>query len=324
MRLYDNTRLSAYKRCPRYYMYRHEFHWAPKGNATALVFGGAWHAAQEVIWASIGAMPKKDLATRAFGAFLQHWCGEGMPAPGDMDYAMEQELSPRTPGRAFEMIVAYIDKRLPQAGDFELIAIEKPFIVPLDPEDDTLFYIGKIDKIVRRGKKVLGIEHKTTSLYRKGGPFRGNFIDSFSPNSQVDGYIYALHMMFPGEVGGVWVDGALVHKTEDGFIFIPIEKRAEMLDSWLSDTGWWIAQLEIEKARLLQEQQRNDPSIYLRAFPKRTESCIDFSTTCCYIDLCRAWPNPVGKPLPPGFELSRWDPLDHIKGLDNLREDTPT
>jgi hypothetical protein len=299
-------------------MYRHEFNWRPKGTSVPLVFGGAWHAAMEVIWDQIGKVPKGELARRAFSAFLIHWCGEGMPAPSDMDYEMEKEMSPRTPGRAFEMIVAYIDKRSINASDFELVAIERPFIVPLDPDDDTLFYVGKIDKIVKRRGKVLGIEHKTTTAYKKGGPFRAGFIDSFSPNSQIDGYLYALHMMFPGEVGGVWVDAALVHSKEDGFTFIPVEKLFDHLDSWLHDTRWWITRLEREKAQL---KKATSTDKYLNAFPKNTNSCFDFASTCPYHDLCKAWPNPVGRNLPPGYEVSRWDPLDHIKGLDALRED---
>jgi hypothetical protein len=303
-------------------MFRHEFDWEPKGSSTALIFGGAWHAAQEVIWEGLctGNIPKKMLATRAFGAFLQYWCSNGLPAPADMDYETEKELSPRTPGRALDMIVAYIDKRWPNAGDFQLIAIEKPFVVPLDPDDDTLFYVGKIDKIVKRGSKILGIEHKTTTAYKKNGPFRSGFVDSFSPNAQVDGYLYALHMLFPNEVGGVWVDAALVHKQEEGFTFIPVDKQLDHLDSWLSDTKWWITIIEEERRKLDIERSVQGRSKYLTAFPKNTNSCWDFATSCPYLDLCKAWPNPVGKPVPPGFVVSKWDPLEHIKGLDQLRD----
>lgn len=318
MRLYDNTKLSAFKRCPRYYMYRHVMHWRPKGTSVPLIYGGAWHAAMEVIWANIaGANDRVELARRAYNAFLTHWCAEGMPPPGEIDYEMEKELSPRTPGRAFEMIVSYIDKRSQSAADFELIAIEKPFIVPLDPQDDTLFYIGKIDKIVRRRGKVLGIEHKTTTAYRKGGPFRGGFVDSFSPNAQVDGYLYALHMLYPNQVGGVWVDASLVHKQEDGFTFIPIEKQLDHLDSWLYDTLWWVHRLEREAAAFKMHRITDK---YLKAFPKNTNSCWDFASSCSYLYLCKAWPNPkaYGGTPPPGFEHDIWNPLDHIKGLEEM------
>jgi len=332
LRLYDNTRLSDFKRCPRYYMFRHELNWVVKGHSTALIFGGAWHAAQEVIWAGFAShVPPRELARSAYGAFLEYWCGNGMPAPTDMDYEMEKELSPRTPGRALEMIVAYIDKRYSSSDDFELIAIEKPFIVPLDPNDDTLFYIGKIDKIVKRRGKVLGIEHKTTTAYKKtgpggGAPFRGGFVDSFSPNSQVDGYAYALHMIYPGEVGGIWVDAALVHKHEEGFLFIPVDRKMEQLDAWLWEVRWWIKQVEREKGMLqdaISNSRHGVKEPYLAAFPKNTNSCWDFGSSCPYLDLCKAWPNPLNHGVPAGYVEERWDPLDHIKGLDQLREKTP-
>lgn len=325
LRLYDNTRLSDYKRCPRFFFFRHELDWdlSPLGGKKRLplIFGGAWHAAQEVIWQSMGNMPKGDVIKTAYMAFVEYWCQEGMPAPSEIDYDSEVEWSPRTPGRAYEMIVAYVDHRLPHAADFELIAVERPFVVPLDPDDDTLFYVGRIDKIVRRRGKILGIEHKTTSAYRKNGPFTSGFLDSFSPNAQVDGYLYALHMMYPGEVGGVWVDAALVHKQVEGYTFIPVERQLRHLDTWLWEVRYWIG--EIEKNRQVLREV-HDPiwseAPYLAAFPKNTNSCWDFFAPCPYLDLCKAWPNPLGFEVPPGYEVKKWDPLDHIKGLDNLTE----
>ena len=133
LRLYDNTRLSDYKRCPRYYFYRHIMDWRPSGTAPALAFGSGWHAAMEIVWPNIKTMDREELVTRAYGKFLEAWCGEGMPAPSEIDYEMEKELSPRTPGQALEMIIGYIDARKPKADEFELLSVEQPFIVPLDP-----------------------------------------------------------------------------------------------------------------------------------------------------------------------------------------------
>lgn len=324
LRLYDNTRLTDYKRCARYFMFRHELDWSVSARGgrkpLPLVFGGAWHSAQEIIWAEIGKKPRGEVAKLAYMAFVEHWCQEGLPAPSEIDYETEQEMSPRTPARAYEMILSYIDHRAPHAADFELISVEQPFAVPLDPNDDSLFYVGKIDKIVRRRGKILGIEHKTTTAYKKSttSPFRSGFLDSFSPNAQIDGYLYALHMMFPGQVGGVWVDACLVHKQDEGFTFIPIERQLKHLDSWLWEVKWWIEQIEGQKALLRQPGVRD--ATYLAAFPKNTNSCWDFGASCAYLDLCKAWPNPLGFEVPPGYEISHWDPLEHIKGLDQLRE----
>ena len=317
LRLYDNTRVSDFKRCPRYFMFRHEFHWQPTGKRVPLIFGSGWHAAMETIWGNYGKVPKHVLAERALGAFLQVWCGEGMPAPAEIDFEMEKELSPRTPGRAFEMIVSYIDARASRMADLEVLAIERPFAVPLDPNDDTLFYVGKIDKVVRDRSKIIGIEHKTTTAYKKNGPFRAGFTDSFSPNSQVDGYLYALHLMFPNQAGSIWVDAALVHKQEEGFIFIPIERQLRHLDSWLWEVQEWIKLIEHNKYEL-GIWDADEP--YLRAFPKNTNSCWDFAAACPYMDLCKAWPNPKGYDVPAGYEVSRWDPLEHVKGLDKVIE----
>lgn len=314
MRLFDNTRISSYKTCPRQFLFRHVLHWNPQGTKLALIFGGAWHAAMDVIWSNIKVMDKASLAGAAYAAFLDHWCKEGMPHPDEMDYDMVKDISPRTPHQAMEMIVAYIDTRARTASDFELLHVERPFAVPIDPNDHTLFYVGKIDKIVKRRNKVLAIEHKTTTAYKKDGPFRSQFLDSFSPNSQVDGYLYTLHMMFPGQVGGVWVDAALVHKQEEGFTFIPIERQLQHLDTWLWEVRWWIKQIE---SQLVEYKEATPNHPYLKAFPKNTNSCFNFNTACPYISICKAWPNPKGKDIPPGFNKDIWNPLEHIKGLEN-------
>lgn len=319
--LYDNTRLSEYKRCPRKFLFRHIFHLKPDGRETALVFGGAWHSAMDQFWAHATKLRKDELVKLMYAAWLEHWCGEGLPHPSDIDYEMEKELAPRTPGNALEMIVGYVDDRWSRISDFEVVDIERPFAVPLNPNDPNLFYIGKIDKIVRYRGKIQGLEHKTTTAYKKNGPFRTAFLDSFSPNAQVDGYIFALHMMFPGEVRGVWVDGALVHKTEQGFQFIPIERQLAQLDGWLWEVQEWIGLIETDKKRLA-DCKTTDP--YLRAFPKNTNSCHDFNRSCPYIDLCKALPNPLklaGNDPPLGFSREAWNPLEHVKGLEKVLQD---
>lgn len=310
LRLYDNTRLSAFKKCPRYYFYRHVMDWEVVARRMPLVFGGAWHAAMEVVWPMLAAGQKKtDVMNMAYAAFVQKWVEEGLPEPKLISYEMEKELSPRTPAVALEMIAAYVDERAKHIQGMEIISVERPFVVPLDPQDDTLFYIGKIDKVVQQRGKKKAIEHKTTTAYKKDGKFKTNFVDSFSPNSQVDGYLYALHMTYgTNNVSGVWVDAALVHKTETGFLFVPVEKKIEQLDMWLWETRYWIDMLEANLKNTLEYGNPSDK--YMASFPKRTESCFDFNSSCEYINVCRSWPNPLGHDTPPGFKVHKWDPLE--------------
>lgn len=317
LRLYDNTRISAFRRCPRYYFFRHVLDWETKTKKTALIFGSCWHAAQEIIWPMmVDKVDKHMIMAVAYEAWLAKWREEGMNYP--LAYEEEKELAPRTPGHAQEMIAAYVDERYDSVanGQIELISCEKAFVVPLDADDDTLFYVGKIDKVVRQRGRYRAIEHKTTTAYKKDGPFRSTFVDSFSPNSQVDGYLYALHMTYPGEVSGVWVDAALVHKTETGFLFVPVERQMKHLDAWLWGTRYWIDQIEANKKHYEEECSVDD--VYMAAFPQNTNSCFDFNSACSYLDLCKMWPNPIGKPVPPGYEVNKWDPLDHIDAAQLL------
>jgi hypothetical protein len=89
------------------------------------------------------------------------------------------------------------------------------------------------------------------------------------------------------------------------------------LDSWLWEVREWIALIEADKRAL---EQADTQDGYLRAFRKNTNSCWDFAAACPYLDLCKAWPNPKGFDLPPGYTKEHWDPLQEVKGLDKLME----
>jgi hypothetical protein len=316
-RLYDNTRIKDYKRCPRYYYFRHLCDWKSGADkALPLVFGGSWGEAMNVVWPLLcRGEATVDTAMLGFEAFIQKWREYDLPYPLSLE--QEQDMAPRTPGVALEMLVEYVEQRRMATSEMELIEVERPFVVPLDPEDDTLFYVGRMDKVVKRRGKVMAIEHKTTTAYKisKTMPFRAGFLDSFSPESQIDGYLFALHMDFPGLVGGCWVDAALVHKTvNDGFTFIPIERQLRHLDAWLWEVRSWISQVEAH-TMALKDLKKSDP--YMAAFPKNTNSCFDFARSCSFLDLCKARPNPLqweGEP-PMGYIRERWDPLDHIPQL---------
>jgi hypothetical protein len=317
LRLYDNTRLSDYKRCPRFFFYRHVMDWVSTGERRVpLVFGSAWHTAMDRLWAGVNSRHSREtVIDSAYGAFIVTWIKEGMPPPSEIDLSLSQELLPRTPGRALEMLENYYDKRQQFILSATILDIERPFAVPLSPSDPTLFYVGRIDKVLAPDKKsVRGIEHKTTTAMRlntrKEQTISGMFKESFSPNSQVDGYLYALDLLYPDMRTDVYVDAVLVHKLGEDAAFIPQERQPNQLDMWLWETHYWIDRIEEDKARL----NANDQSPYMNAFAKNTNSCFDFNTSCEYLDLCRSRPNPLtwqGEP-PQGYKEQHWDPLDHI------------
>jgi len=136
------------------------------------------------------------------------------------------------------------------------------------------------------------------------------FEQSFSPNSQVDGYLYALSMLYPDLRSDVYVDAALVHKLNEDTKFIHAERQPAMLDMWLWETHQWIGRIEQDKINLMENSESDR---YMSAFPKNTNSCFDFNTQCAFLELCKARSNPLtwGE-APQGYEVSHWDPLDHI------------
>jgi len=315
-RFYDNTRISDFRTCPRKYYFRHALDWTYAGWTAALVFGSSWHEAMDTLWARLNSDNAQDLGTEdvvreAYDAFLTCWMENNGPDPSDMDPDQIKQLEPRTPMIALEMLYEYVLERREFIEKCELIAIEQPFAVPLDPTDDTLFYVGRLDKVVEYRGEVLVIEHKTTSLYRKDGPFRSTFVDSFSPNSQIDGYLHAIHSLYGKEAKAVWVDAALVHKkVHDGFKFIPIERQIGQLESWLWSTRYWIDRMEMNWHA---HDGMNGSSPYMPAFPQDPARCQDFARNCPYMDLCKAWSNPTDKALPPGYAEEVWSPFDRLE-----------
>jgi len=316
-KFYDNTRCSAMKGCPRKFYFRHRLHWTPDISGPALVFGSAWHNAMDVVWTLLAADPGRktaEIAQAGFAAFLNKWEEEGMTPYGEMGPDEIAKLGARHPGTAAEMLYSYIDTRraMFQSKSFELISVEQPFAVPLDPNLPNLFYVGRIDKVFKYQGDILVGEHKTTAMYSKAAGFRSSWIDSFSPNSQIDGYMYAARMTYGDKVRAIWVDGALVHKTEhDVFKFIPIERKWEQLDAWLWETRYWIDQIEANDA-ILEHLNPDSSTPYLPAFPKNTGECATYSG-CTYMDLCKAWANPIGKPLPGGFRKEKWSPFEVLE-----------
>jgi len=330
-KLYDNTRLAAAKTCLRLFYFRHRRHWRREGTAIPLVFGSAWHEAMDQVWLHLNAgKPDDEVAQLALIAFDKKWTENGFPGFADWTLDDTARYSPRTPGIAAEMILQYIKHR----GDFirnvEILAIEAPFAVPLttDTSPSAPLAIGRTDKVIGLSRPLLGlragvwgIEHKTTAWYKKDGGFRSEWTESFSPNSQVDGYNHQLNMNYEN-ARGILVDGALVHKTvHDKFKFIPCDRLLEQLDAWLNETLYYIQQIEENDTNLKTEVESNlflkegEKSKFLRAFPKNTESCAGkYMQVCAYRDICRFNPNPELLVEPPlGYIEEKWSPFDVLQ-----------
>ncbi len=319
LKLYDNSRISDFKRCPRYFLFRHVYNLTQEGRAVPLTFGSCWHASLEVLWAQhadlYGSKEKRRAVIDAsYQAFIDEWIKAGMTSPDEMGPDEIEELGARTPMMALEMLHNYVDARQHLFTDsgFELLSIEEPFIVPLDPDDASLFYVGRLDKKFRWRSQINAMEHKSTTLwYKKQKSFRSTWIESWSPNSQIDGYQYALLVTHGEQAGGVWIDGAALADDPKGFKIIPIDRQTEHLDAWLWETHNWIDEIEANKAVL---EERSSPSHpYMAAFKKNTNSCISYERSCPFLDLCRMHANPARlEGIPIGYKYEHWSPFSVI------------
>lgn len=121
---HDNTQVSDYRRCPRYFYFRHELGWVPDTTKAALAFGGSWHRAMDHVWPNINGEHVVDLA---YDAFLLAWIGEyNLPHPDEMGPAEIEQFGMRHPFTAQEMLINYVAARRDWITECELLATERP------------------------------------------------------------------------------------------------------------------------------------------------------------------------------------------------------
>lgn len=327
MRLYDNTQVSGHRSCRRRFFFRHVLGWTGTGSSPPLGFGTCWHRAMDTVWAKAkDSTDPVELAQEAFQTFCDEWVAIGFPDPTDYDPAVWESFKQRTPDTAAEMLINYIKANSSFIRNLdEIIGIEQPFIVPLFEYGTDVMYCGRFDKLIRWKGKVWVVDHKTTSSYSVKMGFQENFTESFDPDSQIEGYAYAAHMLYPGEFKGVLIDGALVWKTRhDVFGLIPIEHKLEHLDAWLVEAREEVKFIEREKQVLKDLPPVEEQPNYLTVFTKNSGACWDWNKPCAYMDTCRAWGNPFkAYATPDGMIVDHWSPFEetHLAKLGILEDE---
>lgn len=320
-RYYDNTMLEAHRRCARKFYFRHVRYWNPESMAYPLGFGLSWHDAMDFVWKNAKELSDKALLVGAIETFNNSWKKWDMPITDEILMSMY----PRTPGRAMEMLGHYIEKYYDWLNQIELLEVESSFVVPVDEEHfSDVMYMGRLDKVYRdprMNNKVVISDHKTTSQMAHG------WFESFSPNSQVDGYQYAGKMLYGEEFWGILIDGASVMKNHSakgpsvdrdlppGIAFprIPISRALNQLSAWHWEAKETILNIEHD-LNILAEIDKN-PTLnkeFLMCFPKNTTNCFCYGR-CIYADVCKMFANPHidMRETPDGFVVDKWDPRNH-------------
>jgi hypothetical protein len=280
--------------------------WRREGASPALVFGGAWHAGQDQVWGRSKDLSAVELRDAAMESFLDHWESEGFDR--ELSLADADRLLPRTPGVANEMYHNYINTRWKVLQECDVVSVERPFAVPM-PGLEGIWYIGKLDKMIKWGIQNLIIEHKTTTAYAIQGNFQPYFTESWHSSPQVKGYQFAGSLYYE-KIDAVWVDAALVHKkVHDAFKFIPVAHSFPLIEEWLWDTKAWIVRVKADE-NAFKREGRLSPGV----FPRNEESCFGKYGTCPFLDICRSCTDPSQlQGPPPGYVKDRWEPFSKIK-----------
>ena len=301
---YDNSTLHDFKVCMRMGYFKHVRKWTPAGKSPALIFGSAWHSAMDAVWAGLtagagGSYHQEDIENAGQEAFRETWEKEGGPVHIPVTHM--KMWQPRLPQVAFQMIESYVAKRASSLKHLTIVESEVPFAVPILPG---VWYTGKRDKLVRdRTGKHTVVDHKTTTWGSKSG-FRDVWKNTWSPKSQIDGYLFSAGLAYPKLNVSAWIDGALVSMNDRLFEFIAVARSADNLDAWLWETRYWIGTIEQHKAAL---PQRGD---FMAAFPKNDASCVQYNRVCPFLDICKGCANPEKLVNPPaGMVESTWSPM---------------
>ena len=119
----------------------------------------------DVVWKGIKELPSlsnDELCEVSYEAFKEEWSKFDLPPADNLDEAMIERFGARVPDTAFFMLQNYIEKRRAFIEDVELLAVEKPFAVPLFPDNPDILYVGRRDKDIRWNGRVWAGEYINT------------------------------------------------------------------------------------------------------------------------------------------------------------------
>lgn len=298
-KIIDASKIKLYQTCPRKFLYRHLFGWDLDVDNLNLVFGEAWHRAQEKLLIDLrtnGMYTKEGVIAAYEDHFKPYY---------DEHYGPEMDLanSPKNSGNAMQALMEYVEE---YAGDnFEVLETELHGVIPIS-DDRTLTF--RMDGLVRTDKGIVVMEHKTSKMYSDA------WASQWATSIQIDIYYLALHAMYGEDAYGITVNGSVFRKKGNMHTRIPIRKTPSMLEDCLQNVHAWLDRHDHD-LEVLQQQTVDDQTLI--SFPKCGESCTKWNRLCEYHPFCTAWTNPLQKADKPpiGFIQDFWNPIE--------REETP-
>lgn len=305
----DATKLTEFQECPRKYFYKYVLGWKPEIPNNHLVFGTAWHKAQEYLLTHDYSVQS---VIKGHEEFLKEYRKELGPETDNM-------FTPKTPDNALVVLNAYAKKYGGELEKWEPLYTEIAGKINLS--DDQVLHF-RMDSILRhRTKKTIkSIEHKTGSstwnweiqwpLSNQNGTYSHVLNCLFSPD-EVEGIVFRGTIFIKNASPKAWAQLAegspLTYKQPFDFIEYPAKKSLDQMQTWLWNTLFWLDQLKWN-FQLLSDAKEEDPVLY--AFPLNPTACTKYYG-CEFLDYCQAWQNPLQKCHEPplGFKEDHWNPM---------------
>jgi hypothetical protein len=313
----DATKLTAFCACPRKYFWEYVLGWRPEAPSNHLVFGQAWHSAQEYLLLHDYSI---DSIQKAHEVFLETYRKILPPETDDIFF-------PKTPDNALLALARYVGKYREDHSTYNVLYTEISGKVTVG---ENRFMHFRMDSILEKKNtgQIISIDHKTGS--RTWG-----WEIQFPLSHQTGTYTHVLYCMYPKElVRGVSYRGTffghtkkaweqiarganLTYKDPVEFIEYPAFRSTEQMQSWLWHVNYWLDQVDFQ-FKLLADCKEEDPVMY--AFPQNPTSCSNYGG-CTYADFCNAWMNPLQRCSEPplNYVESHWDPSKEVaKHVFNL------
>lgn len=293
----DASKINCFMSCPRQFFYQYILGWRSEKPNNHLIFGTAWHLAMEHLLLH-GFDTNSVLG--AYDAFERSY---RLTFPPETD----EIFFPKTPERAFEAIATYAANWKRDLDIYEPLYTEVAFSVQMDEERSLS---GRMDSILlhKESGKIESLEHKTA-----GSSF--NWTEQWDLAMQGGLYTHALMCLYGFEkIRSVVFNGTVFKKVKGSrggekfeFIRKPVVKSKNMMQTWYTNTLYWMDQIETEYQLLSNSSASDD---VLKAFPMNTCACSKYNG-CAYKDFCMAWKNPLqhcDEP-PIGMIAEHWNPL---------------
>jgi hypothetical protein len=314
----DSSKIQTFLDSPRKYFFNYLLGWQPEEPNIHFAFGSAWHEAMEYLALQMDGTRQgytQDMVVAAYKLFHDLFSEEYQDViiPGiTLGGAPNKTLD-----NALNALIQYAE--FYKWDKFKTLYTEVSGTVPISPERLIHF---KLDTIVEDYDGIWSLEHKTSS--RNTAAWR----DKWSLMPQIHTYTHALRTLFPEEMVGVKINGAVLRaptKTNplnNEFVRIPIRKSNAMMVGWVSQINHWWDQVDWNMHQLSQHSASDEA---LNCFPCNPISCMKFG--CSYSELCSVWPNPLqhADHPPVGFRKEHWDPRrdqSRAKNVVHLEQST--